>query len=319
MSTPPCRTLRVESLSCSERYAQRTLCADASGRRIDLLFTRLEVNRADVSPPLHYAQLYRQRTTAGFGPPRQLVLGPPGEMRMSAARGATFACEGNRLVAFAVPEASDVLRGVANVTRDGRLVWSSPRWSPVISALRNRSGCYERLGRFVSLHPYKCMFDSKLSVIRAAGRWLLFVRSNVLPGGGGRHVQLATSRDGVTWSPFRLLELPGFGTSRAQVSTTKIFSAVALALDEPGASGHDGVHSSSLTPRVVRRMSTFSRAASFVSPTARYSSAASPAPPVRHAPLASVLLAEMMRALARRASTAPSAGRTAGCGGAHQS
>ena len=64
-----------------------------------------------------------------------------------------------------------------------------------------------------------CEYDGRLSIVRFRRRWLLFARANLRDCAprGGRFVQVATSDDLSTWSPFRLLHVRGFEPAGADV------------------------------------------------------------------------------------------------------
>ena len=66
------------------------------------------------------------------------------------------------------------------------------------------TGCIDRMAARL------CEYDGKVSAVRFRGRTHLFTRSNLVPTGGGRHVQVASSVDGVTgWTCFEQLQIDG--------------------------------------------------------------------------------------------------------------
>ena len=83
------------------------------------------------------------------------------------------------------------------------LLWSTPRL--VLTGDPEQTGCVDAVREGPS-----CEYDGKLSVVRFQRSTLLFTRSNLAHGGGGRHVQLTRSADGVQeWSRFEQLQIAG--------------------------------------------------------------------------------------------------------------
>jgi hypothetical protein len=52
--------------------------------------------------------------------------------------------------------------------------------------------------------------DGVSCLVRFQGRYLLYCRANINPRGGGRFVQVAESEDGVSFGPFRLIDMAPF-------------------------------------------------------------------------------------------------------------
>ena len=83
------------------------------------------------------------------------------------------------------------------------LAWSAPQL--VLTGDPNTTGCVD-----VVREGPSCEFDGKLSVVRFRRSTLLFTRSNLAPSGGGRHVQMARSTDGIHgWDSFQQLQIAG--------------------------------------------------------------------------------------------------------------
>lgn len=84
-------------------------------------------------------------------------------------------------------------------------VWKAriyPTMGDILDSGLNVSSCIERF--FPS-----CAFDGKFSVVVTRyGRTLVYIRTNTVPKGGGRFVQMAEHRNG-SWTPFRLLHIEG--------------------------------------------------------------------------------------------------------------
>ena len=81
--------------------------------------------------------------------------------------------------------------------------WSAPQLA--ISGDEAATGCVDE-----NSESGLCEYDGKVSAVRFRGRTHLFTRSNLVPTGGGRHVQVASSADGVTgWTCFEQLQIDG--------------------------------------------------------------------------------------------------------------
>ena len=75
-------------------------------------------------------------------------------------------------------------------------------------------GCVEKFNRYAPL----CFYDSKMSLTRFRGRYLVFARANTVDRGGGRFVQVAESTGGDAAGPygsFELLKIEGYTSLRS--------------------------------------------------------------------------------------------------------
>ena len=75
-------------------------------------------------------------------------------------------------------------------------------------------GCVERFNRYAPL----CYFDSKMSLTRFRGRYLVFARANTVDRGGGRFVQVAEtagSDPAGPYGPFEMLKIDGYTNLRS--------------------------------------------------------------------------------------------------------
>ena len=79
-------------------------------------------------------------------------------------------------------------------------------------------GCVERrdASRMTWLVPSVCEYDGRLSIVYHAGRYLLYARANPAEQ-GQRYVQLTTSLDSYTWSPFRMIRIDGYKHSEGNI------------------------------------------------------------------------------------------------------
>ena len=86
------------------------------------------------------------------------------------------------------------------------------------------AGCRENFVKYAPL----CYFDSKLSLVRFQGRFLLYVRANTVVAGGGRFVQVAQSLVDNPVGPygrFQMLDIGGY-QGRPQMKQGNIYTAV---------------------------------------------------------------------------------------------
>ena len=75
-------------------------------------------------------------------------------------------------------------------------------------------GCLEKFNRYAPL----CYFDSKMSLTRFGGRFLVFARANTVDRGGGRFVQVAASvgsDPAGPYGPFEMLQIEGYTNLRS--------------------------------------------------------------------------------------------------------
>ena len=73
-------------------------------------------------------------------------------------------------------------------------------------------GCVERRTKFSGY----CEFDGQFSAVYFNGRFLLYGRANLAATGGARHVQMTSApADLSSWSPFKVVHLPGVKAGRA--------------------------------------------------------------------------------------------------------
>ena len=92
------------------------------------------------------------------------------------------------------------------------LLWSTPRL--VLTGDPEQTGCVD-----VMREGPSCEYDGKLSVVHFQRSTLLFTRSNLAHGGGGRHLQLTRSADGVQeWSQFEQLQIAGVAHGSPEVN-----------------------------------------------------------------------------------------------------
>ena len=94
-----------------------------------------------------------------------------------------------------------------------------------------RLGCIERrdpaLMPWSTMHPGACEFDGRTSLAHLKGRYFLYARANPASH-GQRFVQVTSSSDLVSWSPFRLLRMQGYRYAQGDVYT---FAAQASPVD----------------------------------------------------------------------------------------
>ena len=191
--------LALPATRCSERFATEVHCANRS----------FFFSRRDVGDHRWFETLVRTAapgggySTARVGVPRELLL----------SHNVAVLCERGRwLVAYggmAHERGSEdwhggdfgVMRAFADAGAP-ELAWSRPRL--VIPGAPAATGCIDRMAARL------CEYDGKVSAVRFRGRTHLFTRSNLVPTGGGRHVQVASSADGVTgWTCFEQLQIDG--------------------------------------------------------------------------------------------------------------
>lgn len=80
-----------------------------------------------------------------------------------------------------------------------------------------QTGCTEARTRKNVIVPGDCEFDGKLSLVHYRSRYLLFARANMHVRAGARHVQMASSADGVRgWSNFSLLTIATVSAGEAE-------------------------------------------------------------------------------------------------------
>lgn len=223
----PLSALRATSsgLSISERYAEIIQCGNVS-----LLITRLQPNMRE----LDWVTVARTWSNDSAVGPGKLL---PRSWHLS--HNAAFVCVNETVHAFGgqyrnyTHGRGQFSRGVFHsvavlstsaLASKGEAVSSwSPwlphpesrryiHWSPPTLQLQGyASSCQERRAKFAGY----CEFDGKLSVVHFRGRLLLFARANLGTVGGARHVQVtSTDADLGTWSPFRLVQLPGVNAGR---------------------------------------------------------------------------------------------------------
>jgi hypothetical protein len=75
-------------------------------------------------------------------------------------------------------------------------------------------GCLEAFNRYAPV----CFFDSKMSLARFRGRYLMFARANTVDRGGGRFVQVASTQTDNPAGPygsFQLLKIDGYRSMRS--------------------------------------------------------------------------------------------------------
>ena len=131
------------------------------------------------------------------------------------------------------------LHAYGNDLDESGLWWTSARvpshgplsaldWAPpvlVVSGLQNVSGCVDR--RAAQMRSGACEFDGRVSVVRShQGGWLLFTRANLSPLGGGRHVSVASSKDGRQWSAFRQISIDKYEDDPSSLHANVYFFAV---------------------------------------------------------------------------------------------
>ena len=152
---------------------------------------------------------------------RQRAPWPLGDDELGANTGATCLADGQTLALFGGLGVSGtgIMRATATLT-DGwegsnlslpEASWSwSSRMEVVNTGERDSTGCHEARTDFAE---DGCEFDGKLSFVRVEETRLLhmYARANLVAGGGGRHAQVASSRDdGRTWSRWEVVELEGY-------------------------------------------------------------------------------------------------------------
>ena len=246
------------SVQCAERYFEQQRCGG-----IELLFSRLERQPAgsctlgsthcrlralcgvrQIGEKFTCTIARARHTTSGggaYGPP---FVALPFDLNLSTNAG--FLCSRPRdsastsevLVAFG-GTAHDFVEGqmrggasrsASRVTlgRDGQLIegWASPKLAVDVATSATQDCLTDPRVRAHPTHGGACSlrFDGKLSLVRFRGNLLLFARAN-LARRGGRHVQVATSRDdGRSWGNFTLLRFAGH--SPHAESNIYFFSAV---------------------------------------------------------------------------------------------
>tara|TARA_B110001452_G_scaffold195784_1_gene165782 strand:- start:3185 stop:4456 length:1272 start_codon:yes stop_codon:yes gene_type:complete len=159
------------------------------------------------------------------------------------------------------------LIGSANVEVHLNLLTSSPSTGRISILNLDTLGLFEANVPmdtcFDEMFP-QCGLDSKFSMLYWKGHWTAYIRSNPIPGGGGRYVQIIKSYDRCrTWSNFTLIDIEGVHPSKH--SNIYFFDAYNVNSTHVGARfpavfGHaggifetysaDSVHWS--TPRLVR-------------------------------------------------------------------
>lgn len=77
--------------------------------------------------------------------------------------------------------------------------------TPRLMLRGDHEGCKEARGGFVKEHGPFCEFDGRFSVVHFRGRFILFARANLKDA--YRAVQMTASKDLVTWSPFRVIQI----------------------------------------------------------------------------------------------------------------
>ena len=138
----------------------------------------------------------------------------------------------NRLVAFGsfAYQCGDIMRSETDASRlfHWPLIWTKP--IKVISSRKEESLCVDERERITSAGTPRatcCDFDGRLSAVNRGRHVLLFARSNLnafgdfpnstwgvpqgMPGAGGRHIQVAISRDGGRrFEPFKQLRFANY-------------------------------------------------------------------------------------------------------------
>ena len=89
------------------------------------------------------------------------------------------------------------------------------QWSPPVLAVtgnKTATGCREERAGWE-----RCEYDGKISVARFRGRVWLYLRANMIGGGGARHVEATSSRDGIRgWSRHVPIEVDGYAAGRRE-------------------------------------------------------------------------------------------------------
>ena len=220
--------LDIDDVRCSERYATLLACAGKV-----FFFTRHDLgDHTKMETFVRIAQTTRpddedqsvSTPSAPMGPDAFCAtahdahfshahVGLPHKLLMS--HNVAFMCLHDRmLVAYGgmahTPQQDDwqgndvgIVRSVAD-PHHWPLVWSPPQLA--ISGDPPSTGCVDE-----NAETLLCEYDGKLAVVHFRGSVLLYTRSNLSPLGGARHVQVATSADGVRrWSTFVQLTLEGY-------------------------------------------------------------------------------------------------------------
>ena len=203
-------TSRLLSLAGGTRRFDRYSTALACGAR-SFLFSRRDP-RNDVERNQGWHTIVRAGQAAGAYATGEAY----GEARIALEAGwglshnAAFLCEEDgTIVAYGGQPSRKAERksGIQRVTAssaDWPLRWSRPQL--VLSG--QSGGCMEWRSGFLRAG---CEFDGRLSVLRHCSRVLMFSRANLGDRGGARHVQVASSVDGVSgWSEWQPLILANY-------------------------------------------------------------------------------------------------------------
>lgn len=92
------------------------------------------------------------------------------------------------------------LGGRDNGGRSGASVMRNGVWRRVLRG--KHTGCIERRVDFAP----RCEFDGRFSLAKIGSEWFVYARANLNPLGGGRFVQVTTTKDFDKFSPFRLIQ-----------------------------------------------------------------------------------------------------------------
>ena len=208
----PIAPVHLPRLRCSERYASLVHCGG-----IAYLFTR-----AAVGDMRRWRTLVRARAAsaaeAAFGEPTVAF-----DDALAMSHNAGFACDadGSTLLAYGglgnwAFDTAPNGRAEPGVYRTNAAATLPPlQWTPPVLAVtgnKTETGCREERAGWE-----RCEYDGKISVARFRGRVWLYLRANMIGGGGARHAEATSSRDGIGgWSRHVPIEVDGYAAGRRE-------------------------------------------------------------------------------------------------------